>query len=162
MAAVLDWDLSSLGPPEMDLGWHFGLEFMMAQLFGQTVPGFPGRSAALDRYEERSGHAVRDLDWHEVFALVRALAINDRHRRVSGDPRQRDAVGRAAVGAAVEGAAQERDLMAEPLEAHRLAAAVGEDQVDLAGEEQVGVGLETHAVNTLAQVGAAFRASPRL
>jgi aminoglycoside phosphotransferase (APT) family kinase protein len=90
VAAVLDWDLSSLGPPEMDLGWHFGLEFMMAQLFGQTVPGFPGRPAALDRYEERSGHAVRDLDWHEVFALVRALAINDRHQRISGDPRRRD------------------------------------------------------------------------
>ena len=90
VAAVLDWDLSSLGPPEMDLGWHFGLGFMMAHLFGQTVPGFPGRAEALDRYEERSGNAVRDLDWHEVFALVRALAINDRHQRVSGDPRHRD------------------------------------------------------------------------
>ena len=54
------------------------------------MPGFPERAEALDRYEERSGNAVRDLDWHEVFALVRALAINDRHQRVSGDPRHRD------------------------------------------------------------------------
>ncbi len=90
VVAVLDWDLSSLGPPEMDLGWHLGLEFMMAQLFGQTVPGFPGRTEAVDRYAEASGNAVRDLDWHEVFALVRALAINDRHQRISGDPRRRD------------------------------------------------------------------------
>ena len=45
---------------------------------------------ALERYGERSGNEVRDLDWHEVFALVRALAINDRHQRITGDPRRRD------------------------------------------------------------------------
>ena len=90
VVAVLDWDLSSLGPPEMDLGWHFGLEFMMAKLFGQTVPGFPERAGAVERYEAASGTVVRDLDWHEVFALVRALAVNDRHQRISGDPRRRD------------------------------------------------------------------------
>ena len=27
---------------------------------------------------------MRDLPWHEVFALVRALAINDRHQRITG------------------------------------------------------------------------------
>ena len=41
--AVLDWDLASLGPREMDLGWHFGLEFMMEALFGGRVPGLPQR-----------------------------------------------------------------------------------------------------------------------
>ncbi len=72
----------------MDLGWHFGLEFMMASLFGRAVPGFPDRAGALSRYEDAGGHAVADdeLDWHEVFALVRALAINDRHQRITGDP----------------------------------------------------------------------------
>jgi aminoglycoside phosphotransferase (APT) family kinase protein len=88
--AVLDWDLAVLGPREMDLGWHFGLDFMMEELFGQRVPGFPSRVEALERYERESGHEVRDLAWHEVFALVRALAINDRHQRVTGDPRRRD------------------------------------------------------------------------
>jgi aminoglycoside phosphotransferase (APT) family kinase protein len=88
--AVLDWDLAGLGPPEMDLGWHFGLDFMMEELFGRRVPGFPSRVDALERYERQSGHEVRDLAWHEVFALVRALAINDRHQRITGDPRRRD------------------------------------------------------------------------
>ena len=90
--AVLDWDLASLGPPGMDLGWHFGLEFMMASLFGRVVPGFPDRVEAVARYEEAGGHGVADdeLDWHEVFALVRALAINDRHQRITGDPRRVD------------------------------------------------------------------------
>jgi aminoglycoside phosphotransferase (APT) family kinase protein len=90
IVAVLDWDLASLGPPEMDLGWHFGLDFMMEALFGQRVPGFPSRVEALERYEAASGREVRDLAWHEVFALLRALAINDRHQRITHDPRRRD------------------------------------------------------------------------
>lgn len=86
--AVLDWDLAGIGPPEMDLGWHFGLEFMMEALFGDRPPGFPPASEAVARYEQRSGRAVCDLAWHEVFALVRALAVNDRHQRITGDRRR--------------------------------------------------------------------------
>ncbi len=33
---------------------------------------------------------MRDLAWHEVFALARALAINDRHQRITGDTRRRE------------------------------------------------------------------------
>jgi aminoglycoside phosphotransferase (APT) family kinase protein len=90
VTAVLDWDLAAVGPCELDLGWHFGLEFMMERLFGSRVPGFPEKAEAIARYEARSGHAVTHLDWHEVFALVRALAINDRHLRITRDPRRRD------------------------------------------------------------------------
>jgi aminoglycoside phosphotransferase (APT) family kinase protein len=90
VSSVLDWDLASLGPREMDLGWHFGLEFMMEALFGGRLPGFPGAGDSLDRYERRTGYEVRDLAWHEVFALVRALAINDRHQRITGDARRRE------------------------------------------------------------------------
>jgi aminoglycoside phosphotransferase (APT) family kinase protein len=90
VTAVLDWDLASLGPRESDLGWHFGLDFMMQELFGRGVPGFPSRLEALERYERGSGYEAQHLAWHEVFALARALAINDRHQRISGDPRRRD------------------------------------------------------------------------
>jgi aminoglycoside phosphotransferase (APT) family kinase protein len=90
VTAVLDWDLASLGPREMDLGWHFGLEFMMEQLFGGRLPGFPGPGEDLERYQRRTGYEVRDLPWHEVFALVRALAINDRHQRITGETRRRE------------------------------------------------------------------------
>ena len=90
VTAVLDWDLASLGPPEMDLGWHFGLEFMMETLFGDRPPGFPGVGESLERYERRSGYQVRDLAWHEVFALARALAINDRLQRITSAPRRRE------------------------------------------------------------------------
>lgn len=88
VTAVLDWDLASLGPREMDLGWHLGLEFMMEALFGGRPPGFPGTTETLERYERLSGYEARDLAWHEVFALVRALAINDRHQRITADERR--------------------------------------------------------------------------
>jgi aminoglycoside phosphotransferase (APT) family kinase protein len=88
--AVLDWDLASIGPPEMDLGWVFGLEFMMEQLFHARPVGFPTREAALERYVELSGRTVTSLGWHEVFALTRALAINDRHQRIAGSRRRRE------------------------------------------------------------------------
>ena len=89
VTAVLDWDMAAVGPRELDLGWHFGLEFMMERLFGSRVPGFPEKAEAIARYEARSGHAVTHLDWHEVFALVRALAVNDRHQRITRDARPR-------------------------------------------------------------------------
>ncbi len=88
--AVLDWDLASLGPREMDLGWFFGLELMMEQLFDARLAGFPSREVALARYEEASGHRVSQLEWHEVFALTRALAINDRHQRIAGSRGRRE------------------------------------------------------------------------
>lgn len=86
--AVLDWDLAAIGPPEMDLGWYFGLDFMMDRLFGQRVPGFPDQADAVESYQQRSGHAVTNLAWHEVFALLRALAINDRHQRIAATRRR--------------------------------------------------------------------------
>jgi aminoglycoside phosphotransferase (APT) family kinase protein len=101
VVAVLDWDLAALGPPEMDLGWYFGLEFMMEQLFGQRVPGFPDRAAAVERYQAMTGHVVTNLAWHEVFALVRALAINDRHQRIADEQRQQ-ATGRPPSSRRVE------------------------------------------------------------
>jgi aminoglycoside phosphotransferase (APT) family kinase protein len=92
--AVLDWELAAIGPPEMDLGWYLGLDAMMDDLFGQRVPGFPSRAETVSRYEAGSGHTVLHLDWHEVFALIRALAINDRQQRVAA------ASGQAYMGGA--------------------------------------------------------------
>jgi hypothetical protein len=79
---------------------------MMASLFGRSVPGFADRTESLVRYEQASGHTVRedDVAWHEVFALVRALAINDRHQRITGDPHRRENPMGAVLLARVEAA----------------------------------------------------------
>ena len=74
-----------IGPAEMDLGWHFGLEYMMDTLFDRRVAGFPARPRSSRATSCGAVARCADLGWHEVFALVRALAINDRHQRISGD-----------------------------------------------------------------------------
>jgi aminoglycoside phosphotransferase (APT) family kinase protein len=77
-AAVLDWDMASAGPAEMDLAWFLALERLQTELSGMTVPGFGDLEAAVELVELRERRPMVDLDWHEVFALVRASAIANR------------------------------------------------------------------------------------
>lgn len=81
IASVLDWELASIGPAEMDLAWHLALEAVTASFTRATVPGFLDRDAAIAAYEAALGRPVEHLAWHEVFALVRSVAINERQAR---------------------------------------------------------------------------------
>jgi len=76
--AVLDWELASIGPAEMDLGWYLALEAVVELLTGRRVPGFLERSGVVAAYEEAAGRALVDLEWHELFALTRSVAISER------------------------------------------------------------------------------------
>jgi aminoglycoside phosphotransferase (APT) family kinase protein len=76
--AVLDWDLASAGPIELDLAWHLALEDVQTALTGMTVPGFGSRDEAIARVEAGVGRPLHDLRWYEVFALARASAIATR------------------------------------------------------------------------------------
>lgn len=96
--AVLDWEMASVGPAELDLGWFLALEWSMYELIGRRVPGFPGRAETVARYEAGLGRPVADLVWYEIFALVRALAISNRQARMA-----------AAVGARYAMPADERN-----------------------------------------------------
>jgi len=97
VVGVLDWELASVGPAELDLGWLLALEWSMDELIGRRVAGFPDRSETIGRYEEHLGRAVSDLEFHEVFALVRSAAISNRQARMA-----------AAAGAPYALAADER------------------------------------------------------
>jgi aminoglycoside phosphotransferase (APT) family kinase protein len=76
--AVLDWDMASAGPIELDLAWHLALEGVQTDLTGMRVPGFGTRDEAIDRVEAELGRPLEDLGWYEVFALARASAISTR------------------------------------------------------------------------------------
>jgi aminoglycoside phosphotransferase (APT) family kinase protein len=82
VVAVLDWELASLGPPEMDVAWFVALDELTAKATGARAEGFEDRSAVLARYEARLGRPLVDLRWHEIFALVRSIAINDKLARL--------------------------------------------------------------------------------
>lgn len=76
--AVLDWDMASVGPIEMDLAWFLALEAVQTDLTGMNVPGFGARDDAIAMVEDGLGRALLDLPWYEVFALTRASAISTR------------------------------------------------------------------------------------
>jgi aminoglycoside phosphotransferase (APT) family kinase protein len=76
--AVLDWDMVAAGPFEMDLAWFLALEQVQSDLTGTALSGFGDRGATVARAERRIGRPLADLDWYEVFALVRAGAVATR------------------------------------------------------------------------------------
>lgn len=78
LRALLDWDMTSVGPPEHDLAWFTSLETTMDRLFGNHLAGTPDRSGIVDIFEEASGRPVRDLEWYETLAMVRSTAIMTR------------------------------------------------------------------------------------
>jgi aminoglycoside phosphotransferase (APT) family kinase protein len=78
--AVLDWEMVSAGPPQMDIAWLTALDQVGRDLSGLSVPGFGSPTEALTRL----GCATEAFDWYEIFALVRASAISTRIAQLKG------------------------------------------------------------------------------
>jgi aminoglycoside phosphotransferase (APT) family kinase protein len=76
--AVLDWDMVAAGPIEMDLAWFLALDRVPFDLTGVSVPGFGSHDEAVAVVEGRIGRRLVDLEWYEIFALVRASAVSTR------------------------------------------------------------------------------------
>lgn len=76
--AILDWDMASVGPFELDLGWHLALDGLQSDLTGMVLGGFGTRDETIARVSAGIGRELRDLRWYEVFALARASAIATR------------------------------------------------------------------------------------
>ena len=85
ITALLDWELATIGPPEMDLAWYLALDELTTAFVGKSVPGFLPRTEAIACYERALGREVWRLAWHEVFALARSVAINDRQARLAAE-----------------------------------------------------------------------------
>jgi aminoglycoside phosphotransferase (APT) family kinase protein len=71
-AAVLDWEMVTLGTPEQDLAWSIFLDRHHSEGMGlPRLEGFPSFEETVARYEALSGHEVRNLDFWQVFAGFR-------------------------------------------------------------------------------------------
>ena len=72
--AVLDWEMATLGPREMDLAWLVFAHAVFQEIATAfELPGMPDFLRAEDvvaTYEEISGVQVRDLTWYQVLAGV--------------------------------------------------------------------------------------------
>jgi aminoglycoside phosphotransferase (APT) family kinase protein len=82
VAAVLDFEMASLGPAEIDVAWFLVLHDMAVARCGGDLPGFPARDATISVYEERLGRRLSDMRWYEAFACLRSGAILVRAARL--------------------------------------------------------------------------------
>lgn len=73
-SAVLDWEMASIGPAELDIGWYLVIHNMTAATTGD-LPGFRPRAELLRAYEARLGRPLHDLAWYEAWAAFRSAAI---------------------------------------------------------------------------------------
>lgn len=71
--------MAALGPRELDLAWMIFLHrFFQDIALRFDLPGLPDfmrRSDVVARYERSSGHTVRDLDFHLVYAALRHAIV---------------------------------------------------------------------------------------
>lgn len=75
-AAILDWEMCSIGEPEWDLAWTLLVDWHHSDGFGiKRLDSLPGRDETVARWEERTARRARDLDYYEVFAAFRFAVI---------------------------------------------------------------------------------------
>lgn len=80
--AVLDWEMASIGPAEMDLAWHTALEGMGEHFLGTRVPGLLTRDQVVAHHERALGRTLVAFDWFEIFARCRATLLQLRTERL--------------------------------------------------------------------------------
>ncbi|HEX6221877.1 MAG TPA: phosphotransferase family protein, partial [Acidimicrobiia bacterium] len=79
--AVFDWDMATRGDPLADLGTLMGSWFDPGEAPGELSmmptqsPGWLDRSAAVDRYMEKSGNDSAEVDWYLVFGAWKLAVI---------------------------------------------------------------------------------------
>jgi aminoglycoside phosphotransferase (APT) family kinase protein len=71
VAGALDWELASIGSPELDTAYFLYALRLWSEGFGApSPPGFPARAEVIDRFAELSGEPLRHLDYYERYAAV--------------------------------------------------------------------------------------------
>ncbi|MFL6130133.1 MAG: phosphotransferase family protein [Mycobacteriales bacterium] len=82
VAAVLDWEMSTLGDPLADLGllvvyWQQGRPpgAPVVTPSVTALPGFPSRSAVVERYAARTGRDVAALPWYVGFGYFKLAVV---------------------------------------------------------------------------------------
>jgi aminoglycoside phosphotransferase (APT) family kinase protein len=79
VVAVLDWEMASVAPPEVDLGWlcylHLFFHDIATDLGAAGLPDLLRPVDVAATYAEVSGYRPADLRWFLAFAAVRHGAI---------------------------------------------------------------------------------------
>lgn len=83
LAAVVDWELCTIGDPLLDLG-HLLATWPGdgAGGVGEGITDLPTKAELVHRYEARTGRSVDDVDWFHVLAAYRlGIILEGTHAR---------------------------------------------------------------------------------
>lgn len=86
VAALIDWELAALGPPELDLAWWLYFDDLFSRRFGVTrLEGLPTRDETIALYEAASGRTVQHMDYYDIVVALRMalVAVGAFDRQVS-------------------------------------------------------------------------------
>ena len=83
VVGVLDWEMATLGDPLMDLGGALAYwvqaddddVLRMSKRQPTDLPGMPTRAQVVEHYRGRTGLAIENWDFYEVFGLFRLAGI---------------------------------------------------------------------------------------
>ncbi len=74
--AVFDWEMATLGPGEVDLGWYISMNrWQCESAQAKWPPGFPSREETKALYEKFAGRQVQHLDYFEAWGYFRFCVI---------------------------------------------------------------------------------------
>jgi aminoglycoside phosphotransferase (APT) family kinase protein len=79
VAAILDWEMATLGDPLADLGYLVvcwsepgAADHPLLKNTATAQPGFATRDELVARYAQRTGRDLSRLEWYQAFALWKA------------------------------------------------------------------------------------------
>lgn len=96
LAALIDWELSTVGDPLVDLGWVIattpdGPEDKFSTMDTTAWTGFPTQQELIAHYQKHSERNLEHLDWYAVLACFKlAVILEGTHARACAGKAPRD------------------------------------------------------------------------
>jgi aminoglycoside phosphotransferase (APT) family kinase protein len=76
VAAVLDWEMATLGQPEEDLAWFLLLDRHHSEGCGvPRLDGFPDPAETIGRYQELTGRTLANMAYYEVLSAMKFAVV---------------------------------------------------------------------------------------
>ena len=79
MAAIVDWEMTTIGDPLLDLGWVLmgwpNPDEPRSTMAYVDYAGMPSREGLLERYAQRSGLAVDEIDYYVILARFKIAIV---------------------------------------------------------------------------------------
>jgi aminoglycoside phosphotransferase (APT) family kinase protein len=70
--AVLDWEMATIGSPQIDVGWMAFIIRYFTEGIGVPLPaGMPDRERMIARYQQLTGNDTPHVDFYEAFSALK-------------------------------------------------------------------------------------------